>query len=153
MAKRSTKGPGSADKASTPKQATSYPVEQPSERIDLDERRERIARAAYFRAERRNFQGDAELDDWLEAEREIDSAAAAGGIQSEASHLAEGPSDVSAPAIAANETEDPEHIAPSDVPRLAAALGVSASALRVAIERAGARVSDVKRYLEQHAHG
>src|SRR5262245_52919883 len=32
----------------------------------------RIAKAAYLRAERRGFAGDAELTDWLEAEKEVD---------------------------------------------------------------------------------
>jgi hypothetical protein len=32
----------------------------------------RIAHAAYLRAERRGFAGDAELADWLEAEKEVD---------------------------------------------------------------------------------
>ena len=31
-----------------------------------------IAEAAYFRAERRGFQGGCPIQDWLEAEREID---------------------------------------------------------------------------------
>lgn len=35
-------------------------------------REQRIAEAAYWRAERRGFAPDHELDDWLEAEREID---------------------------------------------------------------------------------
>jgi hypothetical protein len=39
----------------------------PSEPID------RIATAAYYRAERRGFSPGGELDDWLEAEREISS--------------------------------------------------------------------------------
>lgn len=30
-----------------------------------------IAEAAYYRAERRGFQGGSELDDWLEAEAEV----------------------------------------------------------------------------------
>jgi hypothetical protein len=38
-----------------------------------DDRRERIAVNAYFRAERRGFAGGHELDDWLAAEAEIGS--------------------------------------------------------------------------------
>jgi hypothetical protein len=38
-----------------------------------DSREARIAEAAYWRAERRGFQPGNELDDWLEAEREVDS--------------------------------------------------------------------------------
>ena len=37
------------------------------------DRNTRIARRAYLRAERRGFAHGAELDDWLEAEREEDS--------------------------------------------------------------------------------
>ena len=42
-----------------------------------DERERRIAVAAYLRAERRRFVPGAELDDWLEAEREEDSGSSA----------------------------------------------------------------------------
>jgi hypothetical protein len=38
-----------------------------------ESREARIAEAAYWRAERRGFTPGRELDDWLEAEREIDS--------------------------------------------------------------------------------
>ena len=41
-------------------------------------REARIAEAAYWRAERRGFIAGHELDDWLEAEREIDGETAAG---------------------------------------------------------------------------
>lgn len=40
-------------------------------------RRARIAIAAYYRAERRGFAPGHEVEDWLEAEREVDQAAAA----------------------------------------------------------------------------
>jgi len=36
-------------------------------------REQLIAEAAYYRAERRNFAGGREMDDWLAAEEEIDS--------------------------------------------------------------------------------
>lgn len=36
-------------------------------------REQMIAEAAYYRAERRNFAGGREMDDWLAAEEEIDS--------------------------------------------------------------------------------
>lgn len=39
-------------------------------------REARIAEAAYWRAERRGFIAGHELDDWLEAEREIDGGTA-----------------------------------------------------------------------------
>lgn len=37
-----------------------------------DERRRRIAEAAYYRAERRGFAPGKEEDDWYEAEKEVD---------------------------------------------------------------------------------
>jgi hypothetical protein len=38
-----------------------------------DDRAQRIAERAYWRAERRGFEPGRELDDWLEAEREVDA--------------------------------------------------------------------------------
>jgi hypothetical protein len=38
-----------------------------------EERHRRIAEAAYFKAERRGFQGGSPVRDWLEAEAEIDA--------------------------------------------------------------------------------
>jgi hypothetical protein len=46
----------------------SLPVKQVSE----EERRSMIERAAYFRAERRNFEPGHELEDWVAAEAEVD---------------------------------------------------------------------------------
>jgi hypothetical protein len=40
--------------------------------MDPDVRTEMVSRAAYFRAERRGFTGGSALQDWLEAEAEID---------------------------------------------------------------------------------
>ena len=37
------------------------------------QRMQMIAETAYFRAQRRGFDGEKQLQDWLEAEREIDS--------------------------------------------------------------------------------
>ncbi|WP_237071800.1 DUF2934 domain-containing protein [Mizugakiibacter sediminis] len=39
--------------------------------MDAETRHAMIALAAYFRAERRGFAPGRELDDWLEAEREV----------------------------------------------------------------------------------
>ncbi len=39
-----------------------------------EERRRRIAQAAYFKSEHRGFAPGMELEDWLEAESEIDDA-------------------------------------------------------------------------------
>lgn len=41
--------------------------------IDQDHRRALIAKAAYFRAERRNFAPGFETEDWLSAETEVDT--------------------------------------------------------------------------------
>ena len=82
------------------KQSPNIDVARPPQGpIDPEVRRESIARAAYYKAAQRNFQGDGEIGDWLEAEREFDSLAASAGITGEASRRAEGPDDVSATAI------------------------------------------------------
>jgi hypothetical protein len=41
--------------------------------VDLKEFREMVAVNAYYRAEKRGFEDGYELEDWLEAEREISS--------------------------------------------------------------------------------
>ena len=41
--------------------------------MNHEERQKRIAEAAYYRSERRGFTGSSQLDDWLEAERELAS--------------------------------------------------------------------------------
>lgn len=40
--------------------------------LGVEERSRRIAEAAYYRAEKRGFCPGCEMDDWLEAEKEID---------------------------------------------------------------------------------
>jgi hypothetical protein len=45
--------------------------------IDPEERYRMIAEAAYRIAEQRGFQGDMALDDWLQAEAEVDARIAA----------------------------------------------------------------------------
>jgi hypothetical protein len=42
--------------------------------VTSDERHHLIAVAAYYRAELRGFESGAELQDWLEAEAEVDKA-------------------------------------------------------------------------------
>ncbi|HYW04835.1 MAG TPA: DUF2934 domain-containing protein [Gammaproteobacteria bacterium] len=42
--------------------------------IPADERRRQIAEAAYYRAEKRGFQGGDPVDDWLVAEAEFNRA-------------------------------------------------------------------------------
>jgi hypothetical protein len=47
--------------------------------VDRDQRRAMIAEAAYYRAERRAFEPGHELEDWCEAEGEIDTLLTRGG--------------------------------------------------------------------------
>ena len=60
----------SGDKARSPR----YPAGDTADAAS--ERRQRIAEAAYYNAERRGFSGNLEVEDWLEAEKQIDSTAA-----------------------------------------------------------------------------
>ena len=46
-------------------------------------REDKIAVLAYYKAERRGFAGERELDDWLEAEREVDGVEEVKGMQNE----------------------------------------------------------------------
>lgn len=48
----------------------------------VEERRRMIAEAAYFRAERRGFAIGGELEDWIQAEAEIDRLMELGGSRS-----------------------------------------------------------------------
>ena len=48
-------------------------VAESSSSVDAAMRNKMIAEAAYFRAEARGFSGDCALQDWLEAECEIDT--------------------------------------------------------------------------------
>jgi Protein of unknown function (DUF2934). len=48
----------------------------------LEEREHMISEAAYVRAEQRGFSSSNELDDWLQAEAEIDSLIQSGGSRS-----------------------------------------------------------------------
>lgn len=52
--------------------STAAPATSASGGVDRDERIRRIAEAAYYRAERRDFCPGCELEDWLAAERAID---------------------------------------------------------------------------------
>lgn len=49
-----------------------------AENIGPERRRQMIAEAAYFRAQRRGFAPGAEVEDWLESEAEIEELLAAG---------------------------------------------------------------------------
>lgn len=82
MATRPRTGSGRTPKASapftndTPAKDTPEVTGRTLERRELpsfsESREARIAEAAYWRAERRGFQSGHELDDWLQAEKEID---------------------------------------------------------------------------------
>ncbi|MEO8004284.1 MAG: DUF2934 domain-containing protein [Betaproteobacteria bacterium] len=50
--------------------------------ITQPSREDRIAVIAYYKAERRGFAGEHELEDWLEAEREL-SGVESGGMRNE----------------------------------------------------------------------
>ena len=100
-----------------------------------EDRRAQIALAAYYRAERRGFGGNGEVDDWLQAEREIDRAAALHSAMSP-------PADVAG---------DRELIETDRLAAWARKLKVSAPRLREAIERVGPSVSVVTQYLESSA--
>lgn len=121
-------------------------------------RRERIAVAAYYNAERRAFQEGGEMDDWLEAERQIDGLGTEKGPKGEVSarQSAGSPGGADAPSAAATERPDfpdlnqagIEHIEPDEVQKWARQLNVPAPKLREAIKRVGPVVSDVKRFLD-----
>jgi hypothetical protein len=61
----------SAVVAKKPKQINVEPPPGPGSAISAEERAMLIARAAYFRAERRGFAPGSELQDWVEAEAEV----------------------------------------------------------------------------------
>jgi hypothetical protein len=61
---------------STPRKPHSVPPAL----IDQDLRRSMIAQAAYFRAERRGFAPGHEVEDWLAAEQEVDTALMLGAL-------------------------------------------------------------------------
>ena len=64
-----------------PRPIRDEPVSQGN--VGLPEEREyMIAEAAYFRAERRGFAPGNEMEDWLQAETEIDSLIQSGGSRS-----------------------------------------------------------------------
>ncbi len=50
-------------------------------RVTPEERRQLIAKAAYFRAERRGFAPGSELEDWIAAESEIDRMFPKSGVR------------------------------------------------------------------------
>lgn len=125
-----------------------------------EERRERIARAAYYNAERRGFEPGGELEDWLKAEQQVDGRSSEKGPKGEASAGAvAGPgqpdAEAAVPPAATDRPDFPdleqagvEHIEPDEVQKWAKRLKVPAPKLREAIKRVGPVVSDVKQFLE-----
>jgi hypothetical protein len=93
-------------------------------------RRERIAVTAYYNAERRGFEGNNELDDWLDAEKSIDGVSAA-----------------DAAAQLNPDADASEVIYPEDIDEWAERLDVTREQLRVAIRQVGSKVDDVARFL------
>jgi len=60
-------------------ESTSAQTEAQGQRMSDEERQRRIADAAYRKAQERGFDGNREIDDWLEAEREVDQGGARAG--------------------------------------------------------------------------
>lgn len=63
---------GAADKDNSTIQKDNGGEPADSEPLPYPTREEKIAIIAYYKAERRGFATSGELDDWLEAEREVD---------------------------------------------------------------------------------
>lgn len=59
--------------AKQPRAATARPRAKKANGVSAEERRRLIAEAAYFKAERRGFPEGSALEDWIEAEAEIDA--------------------------------------------------------------------------------
>jgi hypothetical protein len=57
------------------------PAAESQMNISEDERRRMVAEAAYYRAQQRGFTAGSEVDDWLEAEREITQQFRSGGAR------------------------------------------------------------------------
>lgn len=107
-------------------------------------RREHVATAAYYIAERRAFAPGTEVDDWLQAEREFDSQTGATGAMQDASQrrIPEETTLVRQGLSAADAM-----ITPDQVQEWAGKLGVGADTLRAAINKAGPDVAKVRQYL------
>lgn len=73
MSKKDDLNPAGSQKAMAAAKRTKKAVRRPPSKAGVDEemRRAMIAQAAYLRAEGRGFAPGGELDDWLEAEREV----------------------------------------------------------------------------------
>lgn len=63
----------SRSNAAAPAEAATVSADgQPPDGTEAEQRRKLIAEAAYLRAERRGFEQGDPMQDWLEAEREVD---------------------------------------------------------------------------------
>lgn len=114
-----------------------------------NDRRARIAERAYFHAQRRGFQADRQLEDWLGAEREIDQESRSSGVKEEASLKSDPFADDAISGLASTpRTNEAENIEPDHVQDWAQRLGVQPARLREAIQRVGSRVSDVHQFLQ-----
>ena len=73
--KKSLKRPvaGSKPKKDGAKTKSAPSSKKPAVSVTREERIEMIRTAAYYLAQKRSHQGDYEVDDWFEAEEEIDS--------------------------------------------------------------------------------
>jgi hypothetical protein len=72
IAKKTTRSGKKARNATiVPQASVQENVALPS--VDSEQRCCMIAEAAYFIAEQRGFQGETELDDWLQAEADVDA--------------------------------------------------------------------------------
>lgn len=118
-------------------------------------RREHIATAAYYNAERRGFTPGGELDDWLLAERDADSPqsqlrdnGSAGAGLSQSVSRSSSP-EQTMPLLQGEHPSREEAVAPDDLRLWADRLGIDAETLRTAISKVGPRAEDVKGYLSK----
>jgi hypothetical protein len=72
--KKATAKQTAATKAALEESAS---IEESAQDVSPEERMRMIAEAAYLIAEQRGFQGDMALNDWLQAEAEVDARFAA----------------------------------------------------------------------------
>ena len=129
-----------------------------NERPADEQRRGRIAEAAYYNAERRGFQPGGEEADWLEAERQVDGRGSEKGVKAEASLRQDAGARGSESPVASDRPDFPdlneagiEHIEPDQVAKWARRLKVPAPRLREAIQRVGPVVSDIRQFLRDES--
>jgi len=67
---------GKADRHSDQRQADMSGESTATTPLDPYARQQMVAEAAYYLAERRQFESGQDIDDWLEAERQIETALA-----------------------------------------------------------------------------